>query len=372
MPNAEAETQVAPTARPVRRQRIRIKEIARFPHGAGVAIVVFSPDGRMLASAGNERIVQVRDGLTGSLLGGLEHGPVTFIRALAFSPDSRWLVTGSDDWGVRRWDLGNATAHRFRERSLPGDQTSVKANHKDVHDVRFSADGRYLASAGGESEAQVRVWDITRKAGATILKHPATVRAVAFHPGGLLLATGGDDKAARMWDISTSKELAKVSWSAFFDWQTNVVTFSPDGRWVASGGQTEILRLWEPRTGKVRKELAVGAWVKSTQFSPDGRFIVTGGQGNNGQIWDVSLAKQLAVLKHSGTVNCVAYRADGQYIATASDDATVRIWESPTGKEVAHLTHEGGVKHVAFNPAAAAMIATGSSDKTARLWKVPI
>ena len=155
-------------------------------HAGGVRGVAFSPDGRLLATAGREDgTARLWDPATGEHQRTLtRHDSSVF--GVAFSPDGRLLATSSDGT-ARLWDPATGQHRRF-----------LTGHHGWVWGVAFSPDGRLLATAGNDGTA--RLWDpATGEHQRTLTGHHGWVWGVAFSPDGRLLATVGGDKTARLW-----------------------------------------------------------------------------------------------------------------------------------------------------------------------------
>ncbi|RYP36152.1 hypothetical protein DL767_003484 [Monosporascus sp. MG133] len=155
-------------------------------HEKSIVCLAFSPDGKVLVSAGNEKTIRLWDGRTGTALQTLEgHG--SFI---TFSPDGKVLVSGGYDKTVRLWDGHTGTALQ----TLKGHETFIKC-------IAFSPDGKVLGSAGGDKT--VRLWDgYTGTALQTLKGHENCIKCVAFSPDGKVLASAGHDKTVRLWTLS--------------------------------------------------------------------------------------------------------------------------------------------------------------------------
>ncbi|MCP4698409.1 MAG: WD40 repeat domain-containing protein [Gammaproteobacteria bacterium] len=302
-------------------------------HQNNVIPLVFSPDGKMLASGSKDKTVMLWDAETGNALKTLKsHNDK--VQAVAFSPDGTLLASGSEDNTIKLWEVntGKLTA------TLTGhDKTFM--DYKGVFSVAFSPDGKTLASAnwdysvmlwempGGKTLHLIkghkkRFWGLLKGEGSG---HENSVHTVAFSPDGETLASGGFDNVIKLWEVSSGRLLNTLHWHS--EWIL-CVTFSPDGRFLASSGHDKSVRLWDARTGK-RLRLLKGHTknVPSVSFSPDSQVLVSSSDDNTVKFWEVSSGVLLHTLKaHKDYVNTAVFSPDGEMLATASGDDTVKLW----------------------------------------------
>ncbi len=196
------------------------RRVYRFGNGKQSAFACFSPDGKILAVAGEEPNIELCDAASGKrlrLLRGHEPGNllVANVQCMVFLPDSQTLISGGTDGTMRFWDVANGKEMR-----------RIEASGTDciVGRLAVSPDGALVASQG-----------------------------VIYGPQRL----GMDDTRIHVWNAVSGKEVRPIVvpgrlWSKDLRTGPGFIAFTPDGKGIVTGGSDGVLRVWDPETGKRR------------------------------------------------------------------------------------------------------------------------
>jgi WD40 repeat protein len=249
-----------------------------------------------------------------------------------------------------------------------------QGHEQTVNCVAFSADGRLAAS--GSDDCTVRIWEVGMGRELVCLKdemgqsnpdktRAGEVLAVAFSGDGKVLASGGNDRLIRIWDVATGK-LLRVLERGHTD-SIRCLVFAPDGKRLVSGGNDRSLRIWDPANGRELASLAGhGQPVVSVVWSKDGSRILSGSTDGTARLWDPEKGKEKQVLllePNSGPIFSVALSADGLLAATGGNDKTVRVWRFEDGRELhAFSGHANAVVSVQFAPSDRREVLSASSQ----------
>ncbi|MEG4585969.1 NACHT domain-containing protein [Microcoleus sp. MOSTC5] len=324
-------------------------------HTNVVESVAFSPDGEILASGSYDKIIKLWDVKTGECLKVLQ-GHTESVMCVTFNPDGNILASGSFDRTIRLWDIRTGECLK----TLP-DHTKV------VFSVAFHPAGEILASGSGDKT--VRLWNIGSGECLKILYGHKNVFSVAFNYAGEILASSSDDETVRLWNIG-SGECLKIL-EGHFD-KVRSIAFSPNGEILASGSHDRTVKLWDIRTGECLNTLQEhNDRIGSVAFHPAGEILVSGSGDQTLKLWDINTAECLNTLQgHSTQVRSIAFSPNGEMFASADDEQTVKLWDVSSGEclQILH-GHLDRVNLVAFNPSGQ-ILASASYDQTLKLWDI--
>jgi len=215
-------------------------------HDRMVVSVAFSPDGLLIASGSQDNTIglwNVKNGLKTHTLVPKERPRSVWrrvfesiglegrgVHSVMFSPDGRLLASGMADGMIRLWEVTSGQELR-----------TLHGHSYEVHSVAFSPDGRLLASGG--FAPTIRLWEVASgRELRTLSGHENWVRSMTFSPDGRLLAVGIGDNTIKLWEVGSGRELRTLSGHKGL---VNSITFSPNGRLLASGSRDGTIKLWQ-------------------------------------------------------------------------------------------------------------------------------
>jgi WD40 repeat protein len=322
-------------------------------HTGPVASAAFSPDGRRIVSASRDQSLKTWDATTGREI----------LTIKGRSEPAAHAALGSD--GPQ-----GASTNRDQSPTVPDavgqDVTTLAGHALTVTSVAFSPDGRWIVS--GSWDHMLKIWDLsTNREALTLKEHTGEVWSAAYSPDGRRIVSASWDRTLKIWDAATGREVSTLRGHTD---GVLIAAFSPDGRRVVSGSADKTLKIWDAAAGREISTLRGHTdGVMCAAFSPDGRRIVSAGYDRTLKIWDAATGWELLTLRgHTRTITCAAFSPDGRRIASCGYDETLKIWDAVTGREISTLRgHIGEVWSVAFGPDGLRIV-SGGIDKTLKLW----
>jgi WD40 repeat protein len=362
--------------RPPEPGKPKVKEDGPMPmldtggHMALVRDIAFTPDSRQLVSASIDKTIRVWDLETGKTeriirgeSGSESHGA---IHAMALSPDGKWVAVGGSLRGPQS-EYGAIRLFDFASGRL----AAVLPGHVDtVLSLAFSPDSRHLISGSGGVDSGVTIWDVATRQPLRRLRDLRTSYGIGFTSDGSRVVTGSEDQLLRLWSVADGTPLSVMEGHqrAIFS-----LAVSPDGT-IASGDWDGEIRLWDGRTGALLKTLAKqNAVVGSLSFNPDGSLLLSsdGKAPSEAHVFDVASGSEIVTYRgHDGAIVATAISPDGRWAATAGgQDYGIQLWDVRTGARRSGsagqpliLRGRGGfVASVGFS-ADSASIAWGNAD----------
>jgi len=286
-------------------------------HAGAVIAVAFSQDGKLLATGSNDHTASLWDRDTGHERYRLDHGDAVY--SVAFHPKRPWLATGSKDGHTRLWKQADGSLLWQSERS-----------DAEVRAVAFSPDGRYLGTIGGGCAKVIELADLSVKRrwcfGDAGL-------GLAFSPDSKRLASA-NGSVAGVLDIESGDGLFEFTHLArqedgnphHFKW-IQQVAFSGDGRYLATAGRENTARVWDLGNGQEVVRLAHKASVEAVGFSPDGHQLITASMDGTSRLWDLPAGRErMRAGSADGMVEVAAISPRGGLFASGDSAGLISIW----------------------------------------------
>ncbi len=243
------------------------------------------------------------------------------VRSVAWSPDGKYIVSGSSDETIKIWDANSGECLK-----------TLEGHSSRVNSVAWSPDGSKIVS--GSSDATIKIWDANSgECLKTLERLSLVVRSVAWSPDGKYIASGQGPRLG-VWDANSGEYLEL--WDGFNG--KDCVAWSPDGKYLVGKGAYifgdsdskniySLLSIWDAKKRIPLKSFGYHLGeMRSVAWSPNGKYLASG-SSDTIRIWDANSKECFQTLKgHLSDIYSVSWSPDGKYLVSGSADNTIKIW----------------------------------------------
>jgi len=384
-------------------------EIAKPLPNSGWCAFAISPDGSCIAlpTEDDSPTLEIRVIQTGARIGQLLTGHRDSVTAVAFSPDSQYIVTSAYDNTLRTWDaktgalinvmdvtgnsvygirfyLGNRHIMTLREYDIQfwDMNTQSQILHNISREIGASGSAGILPNGNqiaafedGSKSVQIWTFDLLADHLACITTHDFSLTSASYSPDGKYIATACTDKSIRMWDAETCSQVGNPL-IGHTD-KVNSALFSPDGKLIVTASEDGTVRVWNAKTGAQIGEPLTGhtAPVVSALFSPDGTCLLSTDEFHI-RVWSAGrsdlgkLIQAIEVPSQLG-LQSVSFSPCGQLIAVNTNDYT-QVLDLHTGSETAIIPPKYQNRYACFSPDEHLMLFFGGQDSNLHLWNAEL
>jgi len=341
-------------------QRLQGHHAEGNPRETTIRKILFTPDGTRLISAGNDKKLIIWQRKQNAFYQQTLTDFAQKVTALAISPDGKTVATGTTDNQVELWSLTDNQPLQLMRAVIKATDTLQTTASVVINDLAFNPTGDYLAGASADMAV---IWEVATGAILHNLKgHSGTVLSVAFSPDSQMLAAGCDNKTIHLWQIASETPQTLIGH------QKSILAlhFLANGEQLISAGADRDIRIWDTRSGVTTRLLQGHNAAVVGLSSYAGQLFSTSTDGTVRR-WSLALPFQ-QTLQLSDLAISTAIAPDLQYIAVGLQNGALQIYDN-TGKlrwEVPHA-HSDVITRLSFNPTGD-LLASSSLDNTGKIW----
>ncbi len=343
--------------------RTGLEEKRLLVSGDTLQQLAFTPQGSQMAAGGRSGRIYLWHLDPAGNTGGADtlRGHTQMIHRLAISPDGRWLASASEDKTVQLWDLQHPENRPVRWR-----------HEAPVHSVVFSPGGDSLLS--GDAEGRLALWEVKhRREIARWFGHDMAVNDVLIHHNGRWLISAADDDQVRIWDNRSPEFQKFIRRSAYrFDLaeQDSLQPYTyqtVQWRKIKTPFRQKIANTFmKPLRGHDDD-------VRRLALNTDGRFLASGSADEDIRIWDVDSGNELVTLSgHKAAVQALHFTHAGDHFWLASaSEQHIRLWNIRESFEVEQLpvNNDAGITAMAIHPVNPDILLTADNAGQLKEWR---
>ena len=376
-------------------------------HEGKVGEIVFSADGKKLATFGQDKKAKLWDTKGNLLKTLLGHRDALLCGDMAKNADV--FLTGGEDRTIKVWEPKNpeildipvprgegATSVDFLP-SLSNDERyqllssrsdsywaiwnpdgskirEIKELEGGVNELKASSDGKYILLAGDSPDPILydRNGKVIIKFNAKELGHPNRTRGVAFFPGNQLVSTCYDKGQVVIWNLDGKALLIQKA----HERRVEDIAISPDGKWMLTAGHDHLIKIWEISGEGSTLNMTLFKQIEGHQdlvecvaFHPDTLLFLSGSWDNSFKLWNLDGELIHTFIGHTSDIQALAFSPDGETILSASSDNTVRLWTMDGKEKLSIIQQNNSIWDAVFSPDGK-YILTACKDGTVKLWPV--
>jgi len=272
----------------------------------------FSPDGKFVVTGSADTTARIWEVPSGRLRSTLQ-GHTAHIFAVDVSPDSRRIVTGSGDGTAAVWRAAGG-----------GRLLELRGHSQGVLCVAFNPDGNRIAT--GSDDGTVKLWRVSDgNEIKTLQVASGGIYALRFHPQGRLLAVGSTNGGLAIWNTENGRQVRALQGHRR---AVSSLAFAQGGNRLVSASVDKSAKIWNANQGRLLHNLSGGKSYYAASFFPNGRYVITGDEGQ-AHIWGTAQGKKLMTIRHISEtpVRAVDVHPNGRWVVLAGEDGSARIWE---------------------------------------------
>jgi WD40 repeat protein len=326
-------------------------------HTETVYTVSFSPDGRYLLTGSFDKSLKLWEAATGKEIKNFagQTGHQNLVLAAAFNPSGSMVASGAADNTAKLWDTPLSVP--LREYLHGG----------AVNALALSPDGARLA--GAVNDGSVKVWNVADgKQLFNLIGHKGPVLSVSFGGNGQFLASCGSDHTIRLWNPNNGQDLGIIGAHAG---SANAVLASPNGNSLYSAGDDGLLKAWKVPVPAPRRLAAQSDVITLVVLANDGRTVVTAGADRNVQMINFDNGQPIRQWKGGAApITTLGISNNKAVVAAGTSDGRLLLWNASDAKPIREIpAHSGTLTGIAFHPQNT-QVMTAGKDGTLKLWNI--